>query len=520
MTRAARAYYGAGVGALVSLLIHPVSRPYMIAPLRNLGSSEALASTLWVPSNLDRLPRPASRGDTETFALWILAGTDALRSRRPLTEVQSMRISEVAGLGAIADPNNAFWTQIEAVFAKESRQRQDVLKLWRRASLAGSWNDLQSKRLLRIRQELASETGAAMGWQLRAVYDLRSTTAAQAIAALAKDILDSRGLQTREDLMVRRDTAINARVMRDGGRSVAIGQIGSDLLEEASQPPAKGVLTSHRKRILARQDLVNGLRRYGETQAAKEVDDAFSSNDGWNAFMSASGAGEHLYTLGLVSLLAAVLPGTCLVISLFGALVWGMGALVIRSRRLQRVFEPPVAPTLGVLVAVFVYYLTALPLASLTAVLCFAFLVFTPDQVRSRPPLDLGPVFGFVMFVIGLAVFLNLSAFLIGLSTPGVYLLPTLGIPREYCNGSTLFLGLTGIMLGLLLLTAPSWAMTQRIGTPTVVGIAMRTFGSGLSAVCLGLAVVLGPLAVYADRQASDVLQKLIENEPNYYLVQ
>lgn len=520
MTRAARAYYGAGIGALISLLVHPVSRPYMTAALRSLGPSEALTSTQWVPSHLDRLPRPASRKDTETFALWIVAGTDALRARRALSEVQSKRIFEAATFGASAEPNNAFWLQIQAVFAARAGAKDDVLDLWHRASLAGTWNDLQSKRLLRMRQELASEAGAAMAWQLRAVYEFRSRSPARIIASYARSLVNDRGVRTHDDLMARHDTAINAKLMRDGSRSIVAGQIASDLLEASSYPEGMALLSSHRRRLLARQDLINGLRRDGEEQAAKEVEDAFSSNDGWNAFMSASDAGDHLYTLGFVSLLAAVLPGTCLVISIFGGLVWGLGVLVMRSRRLQRAFEPPIAPTLGIAVAIFVYYLTALPLASITAVLCFAFLVFTPENVRTRPPSDLGPVFGFVMFVIGLAVFLNLSAFLIGLSTPGVYLLPTLGVPREYCYGATLFLGLTGIMLGLLLLTAPSWAMTQRIGTPTVVGIAMKTFGSGLSTVCLGLAVILGPLAVYADRQSSDVLQKLIENEPNYYLVQ
>ena len=482
--------------------------------------AETPFQTGWIPSNIGRLPTPKASNDLDTFALWMLAGNEVLRAKEGLPHESLRRLSQAAELAAEADPNNGFWHQMRALLNHTMGNETEAERAWQRASLATFWNDFQSKRLLRIKAQFAAETGASMGWQLRAVFELRSNANIKAITALARDLLANRSMGKKEDLLVRAATVGNAQIIRNGSRSIAIGQAASDLMDMAAYPPGVAIQPSIRLLLLARQQLTNKLSGVGEAEASRRVLDAFRLNDNWIGLISGARAPEHLENLSVVTLLSATLPSICMLIAAFGAVTWWFGSMVLKSARLQKIFQPPIAPVLGIVLAITVYYLTQLPLASITAVLCFAFLVFTPAQERSRPPSDLGMLFGLIVAIIGVAVFLNLTAFLIGVSTPGAHVLPTLGIPKEYTGGSTLFLGLTGIMLGLLLLTAPTWGSSEKIATPKVVGMGLKTLGSGLCAVCLGLAVILGPLAVYADGQASEVLQKLVENEPNYYLVQ
>src|SRR5687767_11344856 len=111
MTRAARAYYGAATGALLSLLLHPVSSPYITGILRSWGPSQTQFSSPDIPSNLNRLPQPRSDKDLDTFALWMLVGSEALVEKRALGPDDLKMLVQVAVLGRKADVTNAFWPQ-------------------------------------------------------------------------------------------------------------------------------------------------------------------------------------------------------------------------------------------------------------------------------------------------------------------------------------------------------------------------------------------------------------------------
>jgi hypothetical protein len=297
------------------------------------------------------------------------------------------------------------------------------------------------------------------------------------------------------------------------------GNLAANLMEAASYPQGLTVITSQKKILLARQALHHALKARDPVQGER-VHQAYRNNDAWVALTTAENGPARMDLLAIQSLLAATFPGVAMALALFGGLLWLLGVSVSRSTALQRTLQPPLAPMIGVAVALGIYFLTELPLAAITGVLCFAFLVFTPAHERTKPPEDLGPLFGFTMFLLGLAIFMSIGAFLIGISTPGAHMLTWLGVPRDYYNGSTLFLGLTGILLGLMLLAAPTWALIEHISTPLVVSMALKNLGQGLCAACLGLTVMAAPLAVYLDKQTDDTLQMLVENEPNYYLLQ
>ena len=76
------------------------------------------------------------------------------------------------------------------------------------------------------------------------------------------------------------------------------------------------------------------------------------------------------------------------------------------------------------------------------------------------------------------------------------------------------------IVVGLLFLVAPLWAFANRVRTQGVLSLGLRRMGGLLALGGLVLCVVSGPLAVHYDRKLGDKFQKLVENEPVYYLLQ
>lgn len=519
MTASARALYGAAVGALLSLLIHPVSRPYLTSSLSSWGPSIVRVASPLVIENLRRLPQPKNAGDLEVFSVWMIASAASLNQGRTPARADLLKLAQVAGLAGQADARNAFWPQMKAVFLFAAGNKSGAAAEWKRASNMEVWNDIQTPRLLGLERALAAESGADLAWQIRLAYRFRSSEHARAIAALARALVEDADVSTPAGRTIRFETAMNARLMREGARSIDIGWMASDMLLTAAYPPGVNMLTSFRRRLLARQALELAFEQSGDRERAFKLRAAYSNNDSWSAFVGSADRDQDLVEMAALSVSAATVPGASVIAALFGATLWLAGALVLRYPRLQFVFKGPIAPLIGIILAIWIYHSTQLVLASITAVLCFAFLVFSPSAERSHPPDDLGPLFGIVVAIIGGGLYLVLSAFVVGVATPGVELLGEVGVPKEYYGGSTLFLGLAGIMLGLLLLTAPSWAVSERIATPKVAGRALRALGSRLCGASLAIAIFSTPLAVYVDQQVADKMTKMLENEPNYYLI-
>lgn len=131
----------------------------------------------------------------------------------------------------------------------------------------------------------------------------------------------------------------------------------------------------------------------------------------------------------------------------------------------------------------------------------------------------MGPFFRFVIVTLGFALLLVSVAFVTGLTAAGIRLAGLAGIPPEYADGSTLILGLGGIVLGMVLVTAPAWGLVQRYSPQRLAGLALRECGIGLCVASLALGILAGPSMMAIDRDAQDTLRKLAFNEPTYYLI-
>ena len=120
MNRLRRIGIGALAGAVATLVIHPISRRYVLTPFLDLGPSAQLARSEWLPRNLQVLPAPA---DTVNASLWMQSGAEILATSRSISPKNLSRLIEVARAAALGEPENAYWQQMDTVFLWYSGRR-------------------------------------------------------------------------------------------------------------------------------------------------------------------------------------------------------------------------------------------------------------------------------------------------------------------------------------------------------------------------------------------------------------
>jgi hypothetical protein len=517
MTGAWRAFSGAACGALLVLLFHPISRPFIITPLLHWGTSQAYLHSKLLLENHPVLPVPK---DLIESSLWMETGAKKLALKESFQPGDAEKLILVASNASRQDPDNSYWGQMEAVFLNFAGLHKEALKAWVRAGTCTRWDDQQTRKLKELQQGLADEAGGPAAWQYSAVYSLRNPDAAHAIEQFGREVIKESDIFSKRGLVLRFATLMNGKLLRDGCRSIKVGETGVHLVELSSYPNELGTIKSPRKLVLTRAAFSNNLRKAGMVEQSRQSTDAFDGNEAWLALTAQEDVATRAVAIRAMSLITICAPGTLFAVSIFGGLLWLASILAKAHPQLLMVVEPPIAPALGLLLAALLYHATELPLASIAVVACFGFLAFTPLHERSHPPEQLGPIFELTLFVLSCVLAVLMCAFLVGLSTPGCQVLPELNAPPQFYGGSTLFLGLCAIVIGLILLAAPCWAMVQRIATPAVVVLACRTFGRGLFVWCMALGIVLTPVAVLLDGYLRNDLQQIVLNEPVYYFNQ
>jgi hypothetical protein len=103
-------------------------------------------------------------------------------------------------------------------------------------------------------------------------------------------------------------------------------------------------------------------------------------------------------------------------------------------------------------------------------------------------------------------------------STAASAMLPYLGPAGEYFADYRTFLGVAAITVSLLALVSPLWAIAGRYSTPSVIFLGVKKLGAFTAVGALVLAILSGPIALFADRSCAHDLTKILENEPVYYI--
>ncbi len=513
MTSSGRALLGALFGAILTLLVHPTSRAYMTSLVRNPGEGgldrflDDTSGVLAPPTNLYQA------------SLWLqLAAERQLTADSQLTSNELRTIIGIARSAGRREPDNAYWPQMEAVFRSAAHQ-PDAARAWERASRCASWNDYQSRRLMLDRDALASWTGSPQGWQLAYLYDQRSEAAANLIEKFAAASLTASDLASKSGVTQRMITLRNGALLRNGSQSIKVGMHGASIVELASYPSEFALTASPKRLWLAETKLINVLRERGLPDEAHFAEESFRTNDAWRALTQDEETDANFRNLTLTSLICAALPGATMALAIVGLGVWLLGWIIDRTTGLSMRFGRIPALLCSTGVAFLVYAVTSYPLGALATGLCFTFVVVGPRYGRTTRSVELGPLFSLCIGVVTFAFAVTLGAYIVGGSTLAKALLPSTTVPPEYYGSSSLFVGLSAIVFGLVFLISPLWAVAQRLGTPYVLSEGLKKIGGSLGLGCLLAAVVSAPVMIYLDRDNQDTLTKIVTNEPLYYFL-
>ena len=523
MSPSLRAFFGALFGALLVLLLHPASRPYITSGLWFLGGSEYLRESNVLTEKMGALPDPDS---LETSALWLVVASEQHNKLDSLTRDQYLLLIEVAQLASDQDTENAFWYQIEAAFQWEHGNRDAARKAWHSASLSTEWNDYQAQRLERVVDGLHKEAGQRLAWHYALATSRKSSSAGQAILAFGRTIRAEQS--PADDLELKFDTLVNGALLREGGRMYSTSQYGLQLVSAAIVDPmtvglplAQQDSLTPREVLLLRERFINDLMELGLVNEANRAADEFKEVDVWQAWIDVQEVDRTRRNLTAASILTAAGPGALLAVGLLSALMLLATTVLERTGLLRALLQPPIAPILGVVAGGLVYYSTRLIFPAIWATVALASFSFKHDGANALVAQKTGRPFRLI--VTGLAVLFAAAStiFVVGLSTPARYLGKMTSFPDFAGAGSPMLVdlaGLSAMVVSLVLVTAPVWGYFRRVEPQALAPIAIKRFFLASCLGCLTLGVIIMPISIRVDHSLADTLEKVLQNEPGYYL--
>lgn len=518
MNRIERGLVGAAMGSLAVIALHPYSRAFLTSGLKGWGPSPVIRQS---PLLLENRKSLASPSDEVEASLWMEAASRAMRLRTLKTEDAASALA-VASKFRRLDPDNGFWAQMEAVLEQYRGNSKEASSRWVLASRSTRWNNFKTTKTSAILRELDAKDQAPMAWHAAALYRLEGLETIRQIDLFAR--LQLRTLDTRSpfDLQLRMATLENGRLIRDGGRTLTVSAIGASLLQAATYPNDLQGNATPLEAHQSRTAFAAQLGTSGMHADQRKAEDAFRSNEAWQALTPSDDAEKRYQRLGWMALATTGVPGAFFVLALLGANLWVAGATLLRRPKLQTLLRPQVAPILGALLGVFVYQATRDAMAAFAVAACFSFLAFAPRPSRGKglATFDAGPKFAVMIACIAMPVTALWAMALIGVSHAGWQVLEALDPFQPYVGSASRYFVPGGILLACMPLAAAAYAYRYRWSAVTLLFLGLRTLGKQMFVVSLALTVCLTPVAAAVDRQIADDLRKMAVNEPLYYLMQ
>jgi len=502
------------MGAVVTLCIHPVSRPYMLG-LGMRESPEALS--LCVDSNSKRLPAPKTLDEA---SLWMQLAASRIRNLERLTPKERTTLLAIADVASKQDLPNAFWHQMKSMVYDEGGDHRSAIRCWLDASKCIQWNDYQTRRLAKARESLVDLTGERKAWQLSFLYASRSDDFAFVLEHVVQHLLSNASFDSRDGLQIRYATLLNGDLIRRFANSTRTNVIAMNITELAAFPSAF-LDTSSPKRLWAGEisliaNLGKVLRSPEYALRAKEI---FSNSESYRA-LSVRDTNDQIVTwTALGSVVSGSIANATLALSVLGCILFGLGSLVDWRLSKDKEIKWTVAAAFALTLSCLAYSLTRYWPAAITLALCAAFLTVAPNQSRRARPTDFGPLLPFITVLLCIVCSTTLGAYFVGSTPYAKLILPTLNVPSDYVD-RPIIAGLATVTFGLVLLIAPLWAIVHRVGTPYVLGIVLKKFGSLMGVSGLVLSVILGPTSVFAERYLEKTQFELLNKEPVHFYIQ
>lgn len=513
MTGWGRAFYGAAIGSILTLIAHPASRPLILGLWCQPAELVTKAKSSYALEGQPSLPRPQT---LEQASLWVQSGADRIPLGVKPTPAEVSSLLRIVRAASDLEPENAFWRQMEVVYLRDQDNLPQARRVWLRSSTCLSWNDYQSNRLISLQQALQSNAHSKMSWQALLAFYQRSTGPAVEILSAARWLLSAARKDNRENLELRLATVRNATLMTDGSRSIQVGRVGSHIFDLACDvEPSQLMRVSDRYR--ARYALKERIRKVLGTAGADAMELLIRRDDGWGVLTSTDPANDNPSEVRDLSGLTGSLPGAFFGLGLVGLFLFGIGSL---ARFWPS--KPPIRLAMLLFIAIglgiLAYAAVRLPLVGVLVALAVTFQAISPVEGDRRQLKRLGSLFELAVTVFAVALIAVLGMLFVGSIAPGASSLLLLGVPQEYLFGSTILLGIVIVIMCLMLVVPPAWAITHRVSTSQVIRLMFQRLGALLAAVCLTTAVLATPIMMLVDRGLSEKMDKLLANEPLYYV--
>ena len=513
MTPAARAFWGAMLGALLTLALHPASRPFILGSASRLHA-ENLSNSLDISASSLKPPK-----DLLGASLWLQIAFEKVAERRQkLTDQELASVLSICNAAIEREqPQNAYWHQAKAALLMQDGRRGEALDAWMRASRYELWKDYQTERLEQSQQLLAHDTGARQAWQYAYIYYARTDAGAKLIERTARTLLATADYTSAKGRALRFASLKNGESLRLGGRSILVSNHGANIVELSAYPPNLTGTLSPKRLWIGRTELLASLAKAGPAGDYEKANQIFQYNDGWVALVNDANFRNMADQLSLAAVVAAQAPVAAIAIMILGGVIYLLGCLVSRTQRERTKFGTGLVAVTMVAGSAVVYALTGNVAAAMAVGLSTAFLLVGPAKPRHVEPSDLGPLFTFVILVMSGSSALALGTYVIASSGPAVALASAIGLPPDYSERPALA-GLSAVFLALIFIAAPLWALVHRLSTPHVVSVGLRRAGAITGLGGLLLVVLLSPVCVYADRTLTETLSSIAGNEPVYHL--
>ena len=511
MTRFTRTLVGIGVGALVTLLAHPISRAILLSPMRGISISHAYGT---VDTNLERLPEPETR---EGASAWIQDASDRILNGRSVSPRELDTILKIAQAGGKREPENAFWFQMQAVFGSQLNRRADAIAAWKRASNCISYNDFQSSRLLASREQLAKLQGMDSAWQFAFLYPQRSDAFAVLTERFARSIIAVADYDSTDGIDLRFVTIINADLLRTGSRWIPIANLASDLIEISTYPADMMSKPTPKNLHLGKVRVLDSLRRNQRTSEFVRTDRALYENEAWRYMVLRRDTEDQIQILSTKAAIVAGAPTGLFCAFLVGAFVL-YGRMLLAKLPEKESFEKLSIVIATILGGLVMYFLCRYWLSAVTLSLSILFLIASPKNQRTHPPEDVGPLYRLTTFSLSLFLAVCISAYFACMLSPVRISMATLHPEFDIDVIRNAIGGAIGLALCIFLLCNPLWAFVVRVSTPHMIRLSFLRLGTYLTFACLIATIVATVLAIPVDRSLSRTWHDLIANEPNYYL--
>lgn len=489
-----RVFFGSLFGCLVVILLHPITRAVVIDPFIRPADS------IWSLSSREVPDLNTSEG--AAFAALLVAQDQ--EDGIPVSGTLLEPIEAALRREARTDPENAFWLHAQVAILPLSDA--DLRMLWLRSANCKRWDDLQSGRIRRV-------ANGDRPWRAALFVNERSRVLVDKIVEYAEGVLRTSSL-SGEDLKFRIETIRIARVMRDGSRSIALGERSVYLMNRASRPPGAAQVLTVSNRLRQRQLFLDAVERELPGEERLQVERTLVDTDSWVRLLDDDNVGPLRRMVLLLAGIAAVFPAAALLSGGAGAIVGLLGAGL---RRVPAILRPPWILFVSVAMGAGTFLGSGSALAGMASSLCLSLFAFRRDALRrAEPMVETRGIL--LLLTTGLPFLGCLLFFFSGQSALAPIFNPT--YPEVWVNlvGEPALVWVAVVLVCLTLGAVPLVSLRQRHDPALLAGPILQRFGFGIATLGLVLSV-LGTLATLAiESQFSDSTWRLVQNEPVYFL--